>query len=169
MIETYFKEKKVEVFKEVPFEMNSDAPSSTKIRQALKAGEIHKANQFLGRPYSIFGRVGHGEAKGRTIGFPTANLQGIESLTPGQGVYVVNADIEGRWKKAVCNVGVRPTLGGQSQSVEVHILDYDQDLYGKNLKIQFLTKIREEKKFQNFDMLKGQIEKDVQFARNFEG
>ncbi|MFH0256087.1 bifunctional riboflavin kinase/FAD synthetase [Vibrio rumoiensis] len=141
--------------------------SSTAIRQALACDELAAAATMLGRDYSINGRVSHGRKLGRTIGFPTANIPLKRNVSPVSGVYVVkvvgaddNAVIGG-----VANVGNRPTVNGIRQQLEVHLFDFKQNLYGKQLEVILLHKIRDEQKFDSFDLLKQQIELDAQVAR----
>ncbi|MFH0264514.1 bifunctional riboflavin kinase/FAD synthetase [Vibrio rumoiensis] len=141
--------------------------SSTAIRQALACDDLAAAATMLGRDYSINGRVSHGRKLGRTIGFPTANIPLKRNVSPVSGVYVVkvvgaddNAVIGG-----VANVGNRPTVNGIRQQLEVHLFDFKQNLYGKQLEVILLHKIRDEQKFDSFDLLKQQIELDAQVAR----
>ena len=142
--------------------------SSSRIRQALSDGELTKANQLLGRPYTLTGQVTPGKQIGRTIGFPTANLKlPSDKFVPRQGVYGVKAFILPGQQPlpAVMNIGNRPTVAGQDLSVEVHLLDWAGDLYGKTLTVSLESFIRPEQKFESLDALKQQIEKDCQIAR----
>ncbi len=142
--------------------------SSTAIRQALQQGELHKAEKMLGRPYSISGRIIHGDAIGRTIGFPTANIALDNQRCPIHGVYAV--EVLGNAKQklyGVANVGIRPTVSGQRRLLEVHLLDFNQNLYGEHLNIIFREKLRDEQRFASLDALKQQIDNDVMCARQF--
>lgn len=141
--------------------------SSTRIRHALQGGDIAVANTILGYAYSVSGEVIHGEQKGRTIGFPTANLRlNPDKLLPQVGVYYGEARLHsGEEIPAVANLGYRPTVGGKSLGFEVHLLDFSGSLYGENLQFSFLGFIRGEKKFVNLEALQAQIHEDCQTAR----
>lgn len=143
--------------------------SSTRVRRCLKAGDPRGAANLLGRPFEIEGRVEHGDARGRTIGFPTANLHLGEYLRPALGVYAVRAGIdEGadtRWLEGVANFGNRPTFDKKDTIFEVHLFDFDGDLYGRHLRIALVDFLREEKKFDGLDDLKAQIALDSNNAR----
>ncbi len=143
--------------------------SSTRVRRCLKAGDPRGAANLLGRPFEIEGRVEHGDARGRTIGFPTANLHLGEYLRPALGVYAVRAGIdEGadtRWLEGVANFGNRPTFDKNDTIFEVHLFDFDGDLYGRHLRIALVDFLREEKKFDGLDDLKAQIALDSDNAR----
>ncbi len=143
--------------------------SSTRVRRCLKAGDPRGAANLLGRPFEIEGRVEHGDARGRTIGFPTANLHLGEYLRPASGVYAVRAGIdEGadtRWLEGVANFGNRPTFDKNDTIFEVHLFDFDGDLYGRHLRIALVDFLREEKKFDGLDDLKAQIALDSDNAR----
>lgn len=136
--------------------------SSTKIRNALNEGNVDMANNYLGYPYFINGTVVQGKQLGRTIGFPTANIEPTESykLIPANGVYVVSSIIDGKTVNGMMNIGTRPTVNGMGTTIEVHYLDFNQDLYGKPLKVSIHHRLRDEVKFESFDALKQQIEKD---------
>ncbi len=137
--------------------------SSTKIREAVAAGEMESAAAMLGYEYSLLGVVVAGNRLGRTIGFPTANIQLYEplKLLPGNGVYYVEAETLGRKFKGMCNIGVRPTVrsGGQ-RTIETNIFDFDEDIYGLDLKVTFLRKIRDERRFDSIDALRSQLAAD---------
>ena len=140
-----------------------EAPiSSTKIRRALEAGDIEAAHAMLGYRYELYGVVVAGKRMGRTIGFPTANMQLYEplKLVPGNGVYAVEAEVLGRSYKGMCNIGTRPTVGGTTRSIETHILDFDEDIYGLPLRIRFLRRIRDERKYASLEALRLQLEQD---------
>ena len=138
--------------------------SSTLIRQALATGKIDLANKMLGRPYQFQGEVVTGKQLGRTIGFPTANLKlPTEKFLPKFGVYAVDVCIEGETGlKGVMNVGCRPTVAGESPTIEVHLLNWSGDLYGQTLKVDLLSFLRPEQKFASVEALKQQIAKDCQ-------
>jgi len=139
--------------------------SSTRIREALRAGMAREATELLGHPWEIEGAVEQGDQRGRTIGFPTANVSLGEHLRPRFGVYAVRALVDGQWRNAVANLGKRPTVGKLQENFEVHLFDFAGDLYGKNLRVQLLDFIRPEMKFAGLDQLKAQIAADGQTAR----
>ena len=136
--------------------------SSTKIRTALEKGKMKIATDYLNRPFRLCGKVIEGEKIGRTIGFPTANLQIEEEykLMPCDGVYFIQSQLENTLVYGMMNVGFRPTLEGEKRSFEVHFFDFKQDLYGALLHIDLLELIRKEKKFDSLEMLKAQLEED---------
>ncbi len=136
--------------------------SSTKIRQSLLDGEIKSANELLGRHYSFSGIVVKGRQLGRTIGFPTANVQVSESykLIPANGVYAVRTLVRGQWFNGIMNIGNRPTVDGIGRTQEVHILDFNDDIYGENITVELIDYIRAEQKFNGIEELKNQILKD---------
>ncbi|WP_375751234.1 bifunctional riboflavin kinase/FAD synthetase [Vibrio sp. HN007] len=140
--------------------------SSTKIREALAQNNLADAEMMLGRAYSINGRVAHGRKLGRQLGFPTANVPLKRCVSPVSGVYVVKA--HGLGDKpigGVANIGQRPTVNGVRQQLEVHLFDFNADLYGKQIEVALLKKIREEQKFESVEALKTQIELDAEAAR----
>jgi riboflavin kinase / FMN adenylyltransferase len=148
------------------FCLDSYRVSSTAIREALASDNLAAAAQMLGRDYSISGRVSHGRKLGRTIGFPTANIPLKRCVSPVSGVYVVEAMGVGDFPVGgVANVGQRPTVNGVRQQLEVHLFDFDDNLYGKQLEVALLYKLRDEHKFESFDALKQQIELDAEAAR----
>ncbi len=136
--------------------------SSTKIRSLLLAHEVEQANALLAAPYSLTGEVVHGRQIGRSIGFPTANLQlhNIAKLVPPAGVYAVEVTVEGRSYKGILNIGTNPTVGGQAQSLEVYIHDFSGDLYGQWLTVRFLHFLRGEQCFSSLEALRQQIKTD---------
>ena len=140
---------------------------STPIREAIKEGDVFHAAHMLSRPWSVDGIVEKGQQKGRTIGFPTANVDFGDLIRPEFGVYCVEVLIEGETERrpGVANAGIRPTVGGEAARVEVHIFDFNQDIYGKKIDVFFRSFIRPEIKFESFEVLKEQIEKDAQGAR----
>ena len=142
--------------------------SSSKIRELLKNGRVNLARRMLGRPYGIEGQIIRGDQRGRTIGFPTANLKPTNRVIPKYGVYATANLIEGEWHKSITNVGVRPTFDGDKEpSIESYIFDFDGDLYGDVLRVRFLHRIRDEKKFGGIDELKAQIARDSNTALNY--
>jgi riboflavin kinase/FMN adenylyltransferase len=142
--------------------------SSTRVRDVLKAGDLKGAKALLGRPYTMQGRVRGGDQLGRALGFPTANIYLHRKLAPIQGVFIVFMHgISDRKEPGVANVGVRPTVGGTETLLEVHLLDFNGDLYGRYVEVEFCEKLREEIRYQNLDLLKEQIAKDVDSARNY--
>jgi riboflavin kinase/FMN adenylyltransferase len=142
--------------------------SSSRIRAALVAGQPQEAAALLGRPWVIEGRVVHGQARGRQLGFSTANVLAADYLQPKFGVYAVDVRIEdeANWRPGVANFGLRPTVDGSAPTLEVHLLDFDGDLYHRHLTVAFLDYIRPEQKFASLDALRQQIAKDCQTARN---
>ena len=137
--------------------------SSSRIRRELVAGNVKQAAAMLGYDYSLVGVVVAGNHLGRTIGFPTANIRLYEplKLLPGNGVYSVEVESLGRKFRGMCNIGTRPTVNsGTDTTVETNIFDFDEDIYGLDLKVTFLTKIREERRFESLDALKAQLEQD---------
>lgn len=162
------------VVKEIPeFMLQENTISSTIIRQALQKGNIETANEYLGYPYFFSGTVIEGNKLGRTIGYPTANLQTTEEkkLVPGNGVYAVM--VSGKWglgsgkppvHKGMMNIGVRPTVEGVNRMIEVNIFDFDKDIYGDILTVHIYRRLRNEQKFNGLEELKGQLGKDKELA-----
>ena len=141
--------------------------SSTQIRAALEEGDIASAAEMLGYGYALKGVVVAGNRLGRTIGFPTANMKLYEplKLVPGRGVYVVEAEVLGKKYRGMTNIGQRPTVGGTFTTIETHILDFDEDIYGLPLRITFLRRLRDEVHFPSLEALKRQLEKDRDCCR----
>ena len=141
--------------------------SSTRIRNALEIGDIAAANGMLGYGYSLTGAVVAGNRLGRTIGFPTANMKLYEplKLVPARGVYAVQVQVLGQTCRGMTNIGVRPTVGGTVPTIETHILDFNEDIYGLPLRITFLRRIRNEVRFPSLDALKAQLERDREACR----
>jgi len=146
---------------------NGEPVSSTAIRQAIEAGDLVKAAEMLGREYTILGTVVRGEHLGKKIGFPTANLSAHSEQFPPNGVYFAQATLNGVIYPGVVNLGYRPTVSsGKSERVlEIHLLDFDHEIYGKDIEVRFVRYLRPEQKFENLDGLARQIESDVQQAR----
>ncbi|UJF19685.1 bifunctional riboflavin kinase/FAD synthetase [Vibrio sp. SS-MA-C1-2] len=142
--------------------------SSTAIRHALANSDLSTAEQMLDRTYSISGRIAHGRKLGRTIGFPTANIPLKRRVSPVSGVFAVNIlGLGDKPLNGVANIGSRPTVNGLRQQLEVHIFDFNEDLYGRQIEVQLRYKLRDEIKFASFDDLKDQIVKDAQEARDW--
>jgi riboflavin kinase/FMN adenylyltransferase len=150
-----------------PVEVNGTVVSSTGIRQAVQHGDLSKAAEMLGREYTILGTVTKGDNLGKRIGFPTANLSAHSEQFPPDGVYLAEARIDGRLHQGVINLGVRPTIKEQQSErvLEIHLLDFDYDIYGQDVEVRFLRYLRPEKKFNNIDELVSQITTDVRQAR----
>ena len=150
-----------------PVKVNDAVVSSTAIRQAIEARDLAKAAEMLGREYTILGTVVRGDNLGKKIGFPTANLSAHSEQFPPNGVYFAEATLDGTLYPGVVNLGYRPTVSsGQSERVlEIHLLDFDRDIYGKDLEVRFVRYLRPEKKFENVDALVRQIQLDVKQAR----
>jgi riboflavin kinase / FMN adenylyltransferase len=150
-----------------PVQQDGEIYSSTRIRALLVEGKPRAAAALLGRPWEIDGRVEQGDRRGRTIGFPTANIELADYLRPAAGVYAVRAAIgrDGAWQDGVANLGLRPTFGGSDLRLEVHLLDFAGDLYGRHLRVAFVDYIRAERKFAGLDALKAQIATDAMQAR----
>ena len=150
-----------------PFLVQGITVSSTKIRNALTIDiDLQKANHLLGRKYSLNGKVVEGNKNGRKLGFPTCNLyiEDVNKLIPANGVYAAIASVSGYQLNAVVNIGNRPTFNLTGVVVEAHLLNFDADLYGEELKLEFIERLRDEQKFENLDALKIQIGKDIEVA-----
>ena len=148
-----------------PCNYEDEVISSSRIRNELLNGNINKAMKMLNRPYFIKGKVVHGKKLGRTIGFPTANLDySKEALIPRKGVYYTNVQWQGKIYKGITSVGNNPTVNGDKLTIETYILDFNNDLYGHNIKVYFIKKIRDEKKFNSIDDLVIQLKKDKNYA-----
>ena len=152
-------------------ELEGEKISSTRIRAELKVGNMEKVKELLGRPFMLSGVVVHGDKRGRTINFPTANVQPMEGqFTPATGVYAVKIRVQEKWHDGVCNVGFKPTFNNPDEkklSIEVHITNFDQSIYGEEVIIHWYKRIRSEKKFNGIDELKTQIGKDKLVAIDF--
>lgn len=142
--------------------------SSTRIRQALSEGAMELTQRLLGRPYQISGRVAHGDKRGRLIGFPTANIYLPKNSLPLNGVFAVTVELSSTDKSfaGVANIGNRPTVDGTTNLLEVHLFEFDKDIYGTQVKVTFVQKIRDEQKFDGLDALVAQIEKDAIKAKS---
>ena len=142
--------------------------SSTRIREAIRDGNLDVAGQMLGREYSLAGIVRRGDGLGRKLGVPTANIDISGLVVPPGGVYAVHSTVSGQSHRAVLNIGYRPTLQNPKPElrVEAHLLDFDGDLYGQEIETTFVEKLREERKFPSLDALRDQIAADIQIARS---
>ncbi|KGO79382.1 riboflavin biosynthesis protein RibF [Flavobacterium beibuense F44-8] len=158
----YGEEYNFEVEQISALEINEVSVSSTKIRNALNAGYLETANRYLGYPYFLTGNVVKGKQLGRTIGFPTANINITESykLIPDKGVYVVSSQIAGKTVYGMMNIGNNPTVGGVAESIEVHFFDFNDDLYNQEIRVNIHYKIRNEIKFPSVNHLKEQLKED---------
>lgn len=147
-------------------EWEGDRVSSSRIRRSLVNGEIEEVNGCLGRPYTVRGEVTMGDQRGRTIGFPTANLKvWPEQLLPANGVYATYAHVRGKTYTAATNIGIRPTIENNRLTIEAHLLDFDADLYDQTIELTFISRIRPEQKFSGLDALKAQIQVDIDAIR----
>jgi len=147
-------------------EIHSIAISSTKIRNAILKGEIKKCNEYLGRNFMLTGEVVHGDGLGKKINFPTANIEIPETykIIPKNGVYLVKAIINSEIYFGMMNIGVRPTIGGENKSLEIHFFNFKDNIYNKTFSVEIICKIRDEEKFSSIDKLKIQLKKDEQFC-----
>ena len=159
------KEHQFEVVSTQSFRVKNCRISSTAIREALNQDDFALAEQMLGRPFSIAGKVLHGDKKGRTIGFPTANVLLKRCKAPVNGVFAVKVQIAERYYMGVANIGHRPTVNGQRSQLEVHLFNFSGNLYGKFISVVLVGKIRQEMKFDSFELLHQQIQKDALEAK----
>ncbi|MGH9956132.1 MAG: bifunctional riboflavin kinase/FAD synthetase [Pyrinomonadaceae bacterium] len=142
--------------------------SSSKVRELLRQGKVNLARRMLGRPYGVEGRVERGQERGHMLGFPTANLHPQNRVIPRNGVYITGVLIEGQWRRSVTNVGTRPTFETATEpSVETFVMNWSGDLYGDVIRVRFLYRLRDEKKFESLKQLKTQIERDVNRAESY--
>ncbi|MGQ0505517.1 MAG: riboflavin biosynthesis protein RibF [Myxococcaceae bacterium] len=154
-----------------PVTVDGVVASSSKVREYILEGRVGAAHRLLGRYFDLDGTVVPGKGRGRGIGFPTANVDTLNELRPGAGVYAVRVRIDGgrsdtgAWLSAAANIGVKPTFGGTEVTIEAHLIDYSGDLYGKQLRVQFLERLRGEARFASVNELIGQIRRDVETAR----
>jgi riboflavin kinase/FMN adenylyltransferase len=156
------------VFAAHPLTMDGEPISSTRIRRALQAGDVELAERMLGYPYRFTGPVVGGDRRGRTLGFPTANLmpEATKKMVPGNGVYLVAVDVGATRAYGMMNIGVRPTVSsGVQRVIEVHVLDFSRDIYGERMSVTFLRRLRDERKFGSVQELVEQLDKDRDHAR----
>jgi riboflavin kinase/FMN adenylyltransferase len=145
-----------------PYTINGEVVSSTLIRQALAQGDMRKVERLMGRYFYLGGKVITSDKRGRILGFPTANLDlKPQQALPGNGIYATIAQVDGKQFPSATNIGIRPTFGEGEKTVETHLLNYKGDLYGKDMKVEFVQKLRDEQRFPSSEELKAQIEKDV--------
>ncbi|MEM7084063.1 MAG: bifunctional riboflavin kinase/FAD synthetase [Pseudomonadota bacterium] len=145
--------------------LNGERVSSSLIRDALLAGDVPRAERLLGRPFAMSGRVIRGKRLGRELGFPTANIHPRRNSLPMSGIFAVRASWEGQSRLGVANLGFRPTVGGGDALLEVHVFDFNGDLYGKRLTVEFVGKLRDEEHFESLDEMVVQMHQDVADAR----
>lgn len=150
-----------------PLTVEGVVASSSRIREYLLEGRVAAARQLLGRSFDLDGAVVKGDGRGRTIGFPTANVDTANELRPAPGVYAVRLQMEGasRWHQGAANIGIKPTFGGETVTIEVHLLDFGGDLYDKKVRVQFVERLRSEMRFASVAELTAQIGRDVEQAR----
>ncbi|KMY44967.1 riboflavin biosynthesis protein RibF [Bacillus sp. FJAT-27916] len=152
-------------------ELDSEKISSTRIRKELISGNVEETARLLGRPFNVKGQVVDGEKRGRLLGFPTANVEvDPDYYLPGVGVYCVRMLVKGAWHNGICNVGYKPTFHSEKEeipTVEVHLLDFEDHIYGEEVTVKWCTRIRDEKKFEGLDALIAQLEQDKRFAAEY--
>ncbi len=148
-----------------PLELDGAPVSSSRVRSALLAGDVTEAARLMGRRYHLAGVVGTGQKRGRTLGFPTANLEQVQTLLPGDGVYAVRVSHDGQTFAGAANVGPNPTFGELARKLEVHLIDFSGDLYGESLGVAFLRRLRGTRPFAGPDDLVRQLRQDVEQAR----
>ncbi len=155
------------VFALHPYNVGDTVVSSTRIRNALKGGDLQQATALLGYEYSLTGVIVHGDGRGKTIGFPTANIEATSKrkLIPGRGVYLVSVEIDGKSHFGMMNIGIRPTMtDGTVESLEVHLLEFGGDIYGKQVTVTFLRKLRDEQRFASVEELVRQLRSDKEHS-----
>jgi riboflavin kinase/FMN adenylyltransferase len=143
--------------------------SSSRVRDALLRGDVREAAELLDRPYRLRGLVATGQRRGQTLGFPTANLEKIVTLIPSDGVYAVRAFVDGQTWPGAANIGPNPTFGEQARKVEVHLIDYQGNLYGRELEVEFLERLRDTRPFAGVTQLVEQLRHDIDQARRIAG
>ena len=165
LLRDWGKEKKILIENTDTVLFKSERVSSTRIRKLLLENQFSDAEKMLGRPYVISGKVVFGQQLGRTIGIPTANIWLPKQKLPISGVYAVECKHLCNKIYGIANMGIRPTVGGNTPVLEVHLFEFDKDIYSERLDVKFIKKIRDEKKFDNLDMLKSQIQTDISKAK----
>ena len=166
LLRNWGKEKNILIENTETILFDSQRISSSRIRKALTENNFDLAENLLGRPYTFSGKVVHGQHLGRTINIPTANIWLPKQKLPINGVYAVECYLNDQIIQGIANMGVRPTIGGSSPVLEIHLFEFDKDIYSERLIVKFIKKIRDEKKFDNLDMLKLQIQEDILIAKN---
>lgn len=162
-------EKKVSLILQDEFRLDNHAISSSVVRSSISTGEMGKVNSMLGRPYFLSGRVIKGQGRGKQIGFPTANMDfDKELMIPAKGVYITQTTIHEMTYNSVTNIGINPTFNmGQIVHIETHLLDFNRDIYGEEMRVSFLKKLRDEKKFSSVNDLISQINSDVESVKKY--
>jgi riboflavin kinase / FMN adenylyltransferase len=145
--------------------LDGEVISSTRIRQLLQEGDVQHAAKFLGRKYALCGIVIKGDGRGRGLGFPTANIASKHAIVPANGVYAVRVFVREKYYDGIANIGLRPTFDTDTLAIEVHIFDFDEDLYGEEIMVYFLKRLREERKFPDITSLTEQIQRDIEEAK----
>jgi len=148
-----------------PVTVEGVVASSSRIREYILEGRVGAARALLGRPFDLDGLVVKGDGRGRSIGFPTANVDSHGELLPAAGVYAVRLEGAGAWRGGAANIGTKPTFGGSAVTVEVHVLDWTGDLYGQEVRVEFLERLRPERRFPSVSELTAQIQRDIEAAR----
>jgi riboflavin kinase/FMN adenylyltransferase len=162
LLETMGKKYRFETRMVEPAILDGEVVSSTAIRNLIEDGMVKKAARFLGDYFSMDGRIKEGEKRGRKLGFPTANLDTSWEIFPKRGVYITWTYLEGERFRSITNVGLRPTFGENQLLIETHIIDFKGDVYGKTMRIEFIDRLRDERRFESIDALIAQISKDVE-------
>ncbi len=152
-----------------PVQLDGEPVSSSRVRAALQRGAIREATACLGRPYRLSGIVGTGQRRGATLGFPTANMERMETLIPADGVYAVRAEHDGRAWPGAANIGPNPTFGENARKAEVHLIGFQGDLYGRELSVDFIDRLRDTRPFGNVNELIAQLHADIERAREVAG
>ena len=167
LLKKWGSENSIEVSNTETFKIEGERVSSTRIRKALTNNDFELATKLLGRPFTYSGKVVYGQQLGAQLGIPTANLWLPKNKLPISGVYIVKANLDKEELNGIANMGTRPTVGGELPVLEIHLLDFSQSIYGKTLTVEFLKKVRDEKKFENINALKEQIFKDISTAKKY--
>jgi riboflavin kinase/FMN adenylyltransferase len=157
-------------FEEVPqLHYKGEPVSSSRVRAAIVGGNVALAAELLARPYGIEGRVVEGARRGRTIGFPTANLDAVPTVLPGNGVYAVRSCVDGKMWNGAANVGPNPTFGEDARKVEVHLIDFAGDLYGRTMTVEFIARLRDTQAFGGIEKLSLQLKRDIEDTKRILG
>ena len=168
VLEIYGNKYGFDVYELAPFELDGHVISSSFIRLLISKGLVDRCERYMGRNYAVEGEVGVGNKLGKKLGFPTSNLNIDESMvTPPNGVYTTLLSYDGKTYPSVTNVGVKPTIGTYEKNIETHIFDFDKELYGKHITVEFLKRMRNEKKFDSLEELSAAIVKDCENAREW--